>query len=75
MHKITLVTFLLVTLAVVTIVGAADEKPEADVVTRDDTVAAADGIQPRLSCYRRCLRECRGKKNKGCKGNKCICVN
>lgn len=75
MHKITLVTVILVTLAVATIVSATEEKFEADVVTRDDTVATADGIQLRLSCYRRCLRECRGKKNKGCKGNKCICVD
>lgn len=28
----------------------------------------------RLSCYRKCLRQCPGKKNHGCRGYKCICA-
>lgn len=82
MHKLTLVAVLFV--AVVAIIQGANADSEH---TQDEGVVSLNGTQEgvpeevpggphvRLSCYRRCLRECRGKKNRGCKGNKCICVN
>lgn len=81
MHKFTIVAILIITTVIIATVQCANvetEKPQDGNLLSGNS--KQDVEQPgvphvRLSCYRRCLRECRGKKNRGCKGNKCICVN
>lgn len=90
MHKFTLFTLLLVVLAVAVSQASDDvlddehqrgtsDLDSQSVVNDPSTDGRASDLGhvrvKRLSCYRRCLRECRGKKNRGCKNNKCICVN
>lgn len=72
MQKITLLAAIFITMAIFTVIQSTDAAANVT-----DAPAKGPPGRPvvRLSCYRRCLRECRGKKNRGCQGNRCICVN